>query len=71
MNITLSINLDITDEEAFRQAAHDKALEEGLSPEEATAYLEDGGMSIGACAVMLLDPCISPPGSQIHDSSAN
>lgn len=71
MNITLNINLDITDETAFRQAAREKALEDGLDEKDADTYLEDGGMSLSQCAIMLLDPGVSPPGSSILDSYAD
>lgn len=67
-NVTVSISLRITCESTFRKAAHDRALADGLPEETAEEYLQQGENeihSLGNCAVMLLDPGISPEGSQI------
>lgn len=67
MNITVSLELTITDEKAFRQAAQDRAEEEGCG-EDSAAYGPGGSMSLGECAIMLIDPGVSPAGSEIQQS---
>lgn len=66
---TVSVELTIHDEQTFRQAAQQKALEEGCG-EDSTAYGPGGSMSLGECAMMLIDPGISPPGCTIQQSWA-
>lgn len=70
MDISVTIYLTINDEQAFRQAAHDRALADDLGEEEAKEYLDAEAKPITDCAIMLLDPGISPPGSQIHESTS-
>lgn len=71
MDSSVTIYFELHDEQAFRQAAYDRALADELSEEEARTYLDEEATSIGACATMLFDPGISPPGCSIVDSSAD
>lgn len=71
MNITISIDIEVTSEADFRQAARDKALEDGLGDEDAALYLDDDEKSLGDCAVMLFDPGVSPNGCSIIQSHAD
>ncbi|MEY2152333.1 hypothetical protein AB7849_15615 [Rhodanobacter sp. 115] len=71
MELCISICLTVHDESAFREAARDRALEDGLGDETANAYLDEEQHSLGQCAIMLLDPGVSPNGCQIIDSTAD
>lgn len=66
--VAIAIYLNVTDEAAFRQAARDRAISDGLSGNDADGYLDEDKMSLERCAVMLLDPGQSPDGSEILDS---
>jgi hypothetical protein len=70
MDICVSIFLTISDESAFRRAAYERALADGLGEEEAKRYLDSEATPITNCAVMLFDPGKSPDGCDIHDSVA-
>lgn len=67
-DISVTIHISVHDEEAFRNAAMTQALEDGLSEVEATAYLSSH--SLEECAVMILDPGLSPDGCSIECSEA-
>lgn len=67
--LTTQIELAVHDEAQFRQAAHDRALADGLGKEYAGRYLDADYMSLCECACMLLDPG-SLPGAEIYQSSA-
>ncbi|MGH8159259.1 MAG: hypothetical protein ACREPQ_14155 [Rhodanobacter sp.] len=69
MTLAVTLLIEIGDEVAFRQAAHDRALTDNLCDDEAATYLDIEETSLGQCAVMLLDPGVSPPGCSIVDSS--
>ena len=68
--VSVTIYLTVHDEEEFRSEARDRALRDGLSIEEADAFKCDERTSLGECARMLIDPGLSPAGSQIEDSTA-
>ncbi|QRD62703.1 hypothetical protein H8Z72_22480 (plasmid) [Xanthomonas citri pv. citri] len=70
MRYTFSLELDITDPDAFAHAAQQRAVAEETcsSVEEAAQHYHVGAME--ACVVMLLDPGRSPNGSEIEHSSA-
>lgn len=70
IEVQVCIELTIDDEQEFRQAAHDRALEEGLPESEAKDYLDPEVYSLAECGQMLLDPAISPAGCTIQQSSA-
>lgn len=62
-HVTFQIHLSIHDAEAFRAAAITRAGEDGLTEWEPETLAD--------CAVMLLDPGESPPGSSIESSEAD
>ena len=66
--VIVTIGLTVHDETAFRTAARNRALADGLDPEEAENYLDPDAYSLGACAQMILDPGVSPDGAQIEYS---
>jgi hypothetical protein len=68
--VTVAIDIEVFDEKVFRQKAKERALEDGLSEEDAAGYLDEECQNIGACAQMLFDPGISPDGCEIIQSSA-
>jgi hypothetical protein len=70
MQVAVTIFLDVNDADEFRRAARDRAIADNLGDEEASSYLDAEETSLGQCAVMLLDPGISPNGSSIIDSAA-
>ncbi|AGG89079.1 MULTISPECIES: hypothetical protein [Pseudomonadota] len=70
METSVTIFFELNDEKAFRQAACDRARADDLGEEEARSYLDAEETTIGACAIMLFDPGMSPPGCSIVDSSA-
>lgn len=70
MDICVSIFVTINDESAFRRAAYERALAEGLGEEEANGYLDPEANPVTNCAVMLFDPGTSPDGCEILDSVA-
>ena len=68
--VEVSLYLRIHDEEEFRQAAYERALQDGLSEDEALRYKDLEDMSLGDCARMLVDPGTGPAGCEVLDSSA-
>ncbi|MEY2161399.1 hypothetical protein [Rhodanobacter sp. FW106-PBR-LB-2-11] len=71
MQIEVTIAITVDDEAVFRRAAHDRALADQLGQEEAVSYLSADLTSVGQCAIMLLDPGVSPKGCSILDSTTN
>ncbi|MEY2117322.1 hypothetical protein [Rhodanobacter sp. FW106-PBR-R2A-1-13] len=71
MDCSITLFFQLHDEQAFRQAAHERALTDGLNAEEALSYLDPEKSTVGACAIMLFDPGVSPPGCSITDSSTD
>lgn len=67
---TFTLYLSVHDETALRKAAETRALDDGMTPEEAAEYLDEAKQSITDCIVMLFDPGESPDGCQIEQSSA-
>ena len=67
VSVKVEIYLEVHDAEAFAAAARERAIQEGLGEEEAASYTTD---NLEACAVMLLDPGVSPDGAEITSSSA-
>lgn len=67
MLVTVTLDLRVWDETAFRAAAVERALADGLDVEEANSFL---ARSLSDCAVMLIDPSTGPAGSDILGSSA-
>ncbi len=66
--VQVTLHLTVNDVQAFVAAAVERAIAEGVSEEDAgKTYTSE---NLGACAVMLIDPGMSPPGSQIEDSSS-
>lgn len=68
-SVSITLHLTVHDSKEFRQAAHDRALTDGLDAETAQTFLNAEATSLGECAVMLFDPGMSPPGCSIEDSS--
>jgi hypothetical protein len=71
MKINFSMDINIHDENAFRFAAWAKALEDGLSDEDADAFRDPQKQSLTDCAIMLFDPGSGPNGCDIDGSSAD
>lgn len=67
--VTVSITVEVQDEEAFREAAKAQSLADGESVEEATRFLDPDDTSLGDCAVMLFDKA-SPNGCQVTDTTS-
>ena len=63
---TFSLDLKITDKQALLNAARRWAQQEGFDSD--TLANEDGEANINECLRMLLDPGVSPPGTEIQDS---
>jgi hypothetical protein len=61
--ITVTFELDVFDESAFRQAAYEQARRQGCT--DAQDYLDKDKMSLNDCARINIDPGSSPAGSQI------
>ena len=70
INLHFEMDLNVHDEQAFREAAKAQALKDGLSVEGADEFLDEEKQSLGDCAVMLIDPGISPDGADIVGSCA-
>jgi hypothetical protein len=68
--INVTVQLTVYDERAFRAAAQQRALDDGLSPKEAKTYLSKTKQSLGECAQMLIDPGVSPDGCSIEGSDS-
>jgi hypothetical protein len=66
--ISVTIYLRVHDEEAFRRAARDRALEDGVDESKCEDFLKASEKSLGECAIMLFDPGMSPDGADILDS---
>jgi len=71
MQVEVTIAIIVDDEAGFRRAAHDRAIADDLGQQEAETYLNADLTTVGECAVMLLDPGVSPKGCSILDSTAN
>lgn len=69
-SVSVTIDLDVHDPAAFRRVAYNRALQDGLGEEQAKEYLDRETMSLGACAIMILDPGESPDGADIENSSS-
>ncbi len=52
----LKMEIDVWDEPALRRAAKARALEEGMTEEDARLYLDEEKTSIGQCLTMMIDP---------------
>lgn len=66
LNVTLWLR--VHDKKAFVAAARARAIADGERPAEARRNYT--ASNLRACALALLDPGLSPPGSEILDSSA-
>lgn len=66
--VTVSITIEIHDPEAFAMAALQRARDDGLDDADLESTYSPDNLS--ACAIMLFDPGVSPPGCSIQDSSA-
>ena len=70
-HVTASLHLRVYDVRAVARAAQQRAIAEGFAKTLKEARKAGyGPRDLGACALMLLDPGKSPPGSKIRDSSA-
>lgn len=69
--LSVTVELRIYDARAFRRAAYDRALRDGLDHQQASEYLNCEKMSLGQCGMMLIDPGMSPDGASIEGSSAD
>lgn len=65
--VTVSITIEVQDEEMFRQSAKYQSLADGDSIEEADRFLNSDETSLGDCAIMLFDKA-SPNGCQVTDT---
>lgn len=63
--INVTISMEVNDEAAFRKAARDRAVEDGLDEGSADAFLDPDIMSLDECGIMLIDPGTSPAGATI------
>lgn len=68
---TVSIRVEVVDEQALYHEALERAQAGGLSRQDADEMLiADGIVNVNACLVQVLDPGRSPAGVQIIDSGA-
>jgi hypothetical protein len=66
LNVSVTLDITVVDEDEFRLAAHNKAAEEG--DHDPGRFMLVGQTSLGECAQMLLDPgCLI--GANIDQSS--
>ena len=72
MGIAIQFIMDVNvyDEKAFREAARDQAIKDGMKPEDAATFLDEEQQTLGSCAVMIFDPGESPAGCDIQQSNA-
>jgi hypothetical protein len=68
--VTVSIALRVYDEQQFRGLAVNRAIQDGIEEKEAQQYQNPEEKSLAECAQMLIDPGVSPLGSEILESSA-
>lgn len=65
----VAIDIEVTDVDQLLNTATQKALEDGMTPDEVSQMLfPDGDLDIAACVLCVADPGPSLPGTQIHDS---
>jgi hypothetical protein len=71
MIITFTMFVEVSDQQALHDAAYQRAVDDGLDPEQAleTIGTRDEPDCAG-CVQMLADPGQSYPGTDIFDSSA-
>lgn len=69
-NVSVTVFLRVYDEKQFREAAYDRAIEDGLDEASAAQYKDQEEKSLSECAQMFIDPGISPSGAEILDSSS-
>lgn len=55
MYLEFTLMLRVTDEADLREAAYQRAIEDGAPDEDAEQY-RNGSMPVSQCVVMLLDP---------------
>ena len=70
--VTVSLHLRVHDVRAFARAAQHRAIADGIV--ETLKEAREAGYSqrdLGACALILLDPGLPPPGCEIRGCSAN
>lgn len=68
--LEFTVTIEVGNEAAFRLAAHQRLIEQGVEEEEAAGYIDAAVTSIDTCAMVLLDPGDSPAGSSILWSDA-
>ena len=66
--LSVTIHLRVWDEKAFRKAAYEQALKEGVGEGFASLYKKKGEMSLSECASMIFDPGMGPDGCEILES---
>ncbi len=69
-DVAVTVFLRVYDEERFREAAYDRAIQDGLDEETAMQYKHEEEKSLSECAQMLIDPGTSPSGAEILESSS-
>lgn len=69
-DVAVTIYLNVYDEKRFRDAAHGRALEDGLDEEDAGLYKDGEAKSLAECAQMLIDTGTSPDGAEVFESTA-
>lgn len=67
--VSVTLHLRIWDPKAFVEAARKRAIEEGATEEETHEMCDED--SLGACAQMLFDPGVGPPGCEILESESD
>ena len=65
--IRVTLEIEVFDKAAFRAAAIEKAKKDGLEVGDEAGF---DPKDLGRCAMMLIDPGVSPPGCQIEESCA-
>lgn len=70
MKISFEMEVEVHDLGAFLRAARERALKENAVTSMRQAKREYNRNNLTACAIMLFDPGISPPGCQIEGSAA-
>ncbi|VWC80916.1 hypothetical protein BLA39750_01191 [Burkholderia lata] len=65
--IRVTFHLDVHDPIAFRNAAYRRGLKDGLQKGHAAGYREPARVSLGQCALLILDPGVTPDGASIEN----
>lgn len=70
-SIRVTFHLVVHDPIAFRNAAYRRGLKDGLQKGHAAEYRDPARVSLGQCALLILDPGVTPDGASIENWSSD